>query len=230
VLLGLAPRFWLRRMGLVSLGWALVLLVPIAAMQGLGAAWNSAWHAVLIDYLPFVTLLGGLYAAAGGVLVRGGPGGTPGGNTALLAAGMLVGLVMGTTGAAMVMIQPLLHANAHRRRKVHLVVFLIVLVANASGALTPLGNPPLFIGLLRGVPFLWPAEHLFGPWLLLGGVLLAVFYAVDRTLAASDPPPPAARRLSLRGWGNLGLIVLLGLSVLAQGLPLPAVDLLGQAI
>ena len=88
----------------------------------------------MIDYLPFVTLLLALYTAGGGVLLRGGPAGTPHGNTAMLALGMAMGAVMGTTGASMVLIHPLLRANAHRRRKVHLVLFLIVLVANASGA------------------------------------------------------------------------------------------------
>ena len=87
----------------------------------------------------------------------------------MLALGMVMGVVMGTTGAAMVLIHPLLRANAHRRRKVHLVLFLIVLVANASGALTPLGNPPLYLGLLHGVPFFWPARHLIAPLLVVAG-------------------------------------------------------------
>jgi Na+/H+ antiporter NhaD/arsenite permease-like protein len=137
---------------------------------------------------------------------------------------------MGPTGGAMVLIQPLLHANAHRRRTVHLVLFLIVLVANFSGALTPLGNPPLFVGLLRGVPFLWPLRHLLGPYLLVGGALLVAFYLIDRHLAASEPAAPPSQPLRVRGWGNAMLVGVLGLSVLGQGLPLPIVTVLGQTV
>jgi len=139
--------------------------------------------------------------------------------------------VMGTTGASMVLIHPLLHANAHRRRKVHLVLFLIVLVANVAGGLTPLGNPPLYIGLLHGVPFWWPARHLLLPWLVMTLPLLTAFYLIDRHLAASEPPAPRAERLRVRGWDNLALILLVIASVLAQGL-LPAwhVVLLGEAV
>ena len=224
---GLAPRFWLRRMGLVSLGWCVLLL----GMQGgTRAAWALAWHAVLLDYLPFVSLLGAFYVTAGGVLWRGGVRGTPLGNTLLLVCGLALGLVMGTTGAAMVLLQPLLRANAHRRRRMHLVVFLIVLVANVGGGLTPLGNPPLFVGLLRGVPFFWPLRHLLAPYAVLAVLLLCAFYAIDRFLAASEPAPPPREPLHIRGWGNIALVLLLGGSVLAQGIRLPEAVVLGQPV
>jgi Na+/H+ antiporter NhaD/arsenite permease-like protein len=227
---GLAPRFWLRHMGWVALGWSVALLLLEIVLAGPSVAWAMTWHALLIDYLPFVTLLGGLYIAAGGVLLRGGPRGTPFGNTATLAFGLALGLVMGPTGGAMVVIQPLLAANAHRRRRMHLVLFLIVLVANISGALSPLGNPPLFVGLLRGVPLGWPLHHLLGPYLLLSMALLAVFYGLDRHLARDEPPAPPTGPPRVRGWGNAALVAILGLSVLEQGLPLPDVTVLGQAI
>ncbi len=226
-----APRFWHRRMGSVAFAWSAVLLAQEAVVVGVGPAAAAAWHAILIDYLPFVTLLLALYTAGGGVLLRGGPAGTPHGNTAMLALGMVMGAVMGTTGAAMVLIHPLLHANAHRRRKVHLVLFLIVLVANASGAITPLGNPPLYIGLLHGVPFFWPARHLIAPLLVVTLSLLAVFYLIDRRLAAAEPPPPEPQRFRVRGWWNIGLILLVILVVLAQGAVQPGrLVLLGQAV
>ncbi|MGA3398367.1 MAG: sodium:proton antiporter, partial [Acetobacteraceae bacterium] len=231
VLPALAPRFWVRRMGLVSLAWSAALLLPRAAEAGMGVAAAETWHALLIEYLPFATLLLALYTAGGGVHLQGGPAGTPTGNTAMLAIGVALGLVVGTTAAAVVVIQPLLHANAHRRRRMHLVLFLVVLVANAAGALTPLGNPPLYVGLLRGVPFFWPATHLLPHFLLLTTVLLAVFWVLDRYLAASEPPAPQPARLRLRGWGNLGLILLAAVAVLAQGFVHPgAVTLLGQRI
>src|SRR5206468_9548834 len=125
-----------------------------------------------------------------GILGRGGPFGTPAGNTALLAAGSVLAGLMGTTGAAMVLIHPLLRANAHRRRKVHLVVFFILLVANAGGATTPLGDPPLYLGFLRGVPFFWPITNLYLQLLVVACVLLPLFYLLDRRFAADDGPPP----------------------------------------
>ncbi len=212
----LAPRLWHRRMAWVMGLWTAALLVPWAAAFGVAGAAHLAWHALLAEYLPFVTILLALYAAGGGVLVRGGPAGTAGGNTLMLGVGMALGVVMGQAGAAMVLINPLLHANAHRRRKVHLPLFLIVLIANASGALTPLGNPPLYIGFLQGVPFLWPARHLIAPLALLTGLLLLAFYLLDRHLAAAEPPPPAPTRLHVRGWPNAVLILLTGAVVLAQ--------------
>lgn len=225
------PRFWHRRLGLVALFWSLVLVITVALAAGIQAALATMWHAMVIEYLPFVSLLLALYTAAGGVLVRGGFAGTPKGNTAMLGAGMAIGAVMGTTGASMVLIHPLLRANAHRRRKVHLVLFLTVLVANASGALTPLGNPPLYIGFLRGVPFFWPARHLVLPLLLLTGVLLAVFFLIDWYFASSEPPPPGPERLRVRGAWNLALIVLVGIGVLGQPLlPSASVRLFGQAL
>lgn len=231
ILPALLPRFWTRRMGLVSLGWSLALLLPLAARAGIGAAASEAWHALLIEYLPFATLLLALYTTGGGVHLRGGPAGTPTGNTIMLTLGVALGLVVGTTAAAVVMIQPLLHANAHRRRRTHLVLFLIVLVANAAGALTPLGNPPLYVGLLRGVPFFWPTTHLLPHFLLLTVILLAVFRWLDGRLAATEPPAPPPGRLRLRGWANVGLILLAVAAVLVQGFAHPGeVTLLGQPI
>ena len=227
----LAPRFWHRYMGAVALAWIAAGLVQQAVIVGVRIAVMAAWHSVLIEYLPFITLLLALYAAGGGVLLRGGPGGTPSGNTAILAMGMVMGAVMGTTGATMVLIHPLLRANAHRRRKMHLVLFLIVLVANASGGLTPLGNPPLYIGLLHGVPFFWPARHLVLPLLVVSGLTLAAFFTVDRHLAAGEPAPPMPAPFRIRGWPNIGLIALAVLIVLLQGVLRPGdVVLLGQPV
>jgi Na+/H+ antiporter NhaD/arsenite permease-like protein len=214
----LAPRFWHRRMGVVALLWSMALLAGQAHALGVGAAAAAVWLAMVNDYLPFVTLLLALYTAGGGVLLRGGLTGTPLGNTAMLAIGMVMGVVMGTTGASMVMIHPLLRANAHRQRKVHLVLFLIILVGNASGALTPLGNPPLYIGLLHGVPFFWPARHLALPLLVVSAALLASFLAIDWHFAANEPPAPKPTRFRIRGGWNVALILLVAIAVMSQGL------------
>jgi Na+/H+ antiporter NhaD/arsenite permease-like protein len=226
-----APRFWHRRMGGIAFAWSAVLLAQQAVVSGPGAAVAAAGHALLADYLPFIALLLALYTTGGGVLLRGGLAGTPAGNTTMLTIGMAMGAVMGTTGASMVLIHPLLRANAHRRRKVHLVLFLIVLVANASGALTPLGNPPLYLGLLHGVPFFWPARHLLAPLLVVTGPLLAAFYLIDRHLALGELPAPRPRRFRVRGLRNVALILLVVLVVLGQGfMPAWNVVMLGQTV
>ena len=171
------------------------------------------------SYLPFVAVIGGLYVVSGGILLRGGPGGRPWGNTIMLALGTVLALVMGTAGAAMVIIQPLLRANAHRRRRFHLVLFLVLLVGNVAGALTPIGNPPLLVGLLRGVPFLWPARNLIAIWLLAVGLLLAAFFAIDWWLARSEAPPPPVERFSVSGWGNVALVLVVAGSVTIPASP-----------
>ncbi|HTU56421.1 MAG TPA: sodium:proton antiporter [Acetobacteraceae bacterium] len=213
----LAPRVWHRRSRLVMLGWSLALLLPEGLLLGPGAATAALAHAVLDQYVPFISLLFALYTAAGGVLVAGGPWGRPVGNTALLALGTLAGGVVGTTAAAMVLIHPLLAANAHRRRKGHLVVFFIVLVANAGGALSPIGNPPLYVGFLQGVPFFWPLERLWLPLLLLAAPLLGGFYLLDRALAAGEAPAPRPVPFRVRGSANLALIFVIALSVVVLG-------------
>jgi Na+/H+ antiporter NhaD/arsenite permease-like protein len=212
---GLAPRFWLRRMGWIAAAWTLALI----PLLGVSLWAQDAAHALLSAYLPFVAVLGGLYVAAGGILLRGGPGGRPWGNTVLLGLGAVLALGMGTAGAALVILQPLLRANAHRRRRFHLVLFLILLVGNTAGALTPIGNPPLLVGLLRGVPFLWPARNLIAIWLLAVGLLLAVFFGIDLLLARSEPPAPPFRKFSVRGWGNVVLILIMAASVTISASP-----------
>lgn len=207
---GIAPRWWGRWMGWVAAGWTLLLIPILGPLH-----WaHVATEATIDTYLPFVAVMGSLYVISGGILLRGGPGGRPLGNAALLASGALLALVMGTAGAAMVIAQPLLHANAHRKKRFHLVLFLILLVANAAGLLTPLGNPPLLAGMTRGIPFAWPAQNLFQIWLLTTGLLLAIFFATDLILARREPAPPPRAKLSVRGWGNVALVLVPGLSVM----------------
>lgn len=212
-----APRWWHRRQVWVTLGWSVALLLPRAIVSGPAAAAAEAWEDVLGSYLPFITLLLALYAAGGGVLVRGGFRGTPAGNTAMLAVGTLAAGVMGTIGAAMVLIHPLLRANAHRQRKLHLVLVFTALVANAGGALSPLG-PPLYLGFLLGVPFFWPLLRLGPAVALFCALLLGGFWLLDWWLARAEPlPAPPAERFRLRGVANLALIVLVALTVFVEG-------------
>lgn len=174
----LAPHFWHRHFGKISFFWAVLLAVPfIFKYQGL--AIYEILHIVVIDYIPFILLLGALFTVAGGIVVSSVPRGTPLVNTALIGIGTMLASWIGTTGAAMVMIRPLLRANAHRARKSHVVCFFIILVANVGGALTPLGDPPLFLGFLHNVPFFWVTTAILPHMIFTSVALLLIFAGFD---------------------------------------------------
>jgi Na+/H+ antiporter NhaD/arsenite permease-like protein len=213
----LAPRLWHHHMGLIMALWTLALVIAEVVFYGIGAGFHLVWHAFLLEYLPFLVLLLALFTAGGGILLEGGPWGRPGGNTLLLAIGTVLAGVMGTTGVSMVLIHPLLRSNAHRRNRVHLIVFFILLVANAGGASTPLGDPPLYLGFLQGVPFSWPLTHLVAPLLVLAVPLLAVFYLLDRHLCKTDHPAGKQQKFRIRGVPNIALLATVVGAVLLQG-------------
>ena len=229
-----ATRFWHRHYGKVAAGWAALLLAPLAWVFGPGVVAAEVAHVALAEYIPFIALLLALYTTGGGVLMTGRLVGTPAANTGLLALGTVLASVMGTTGASMLLIRPLLRANALRTHKTHVFVFFIFLVSNIGGSLTPIGDPPLYLGFLAGVSFFWPARHLFGPFALCAVVLLTVFWLIDRRAWAREKPEAAQvapRKTGLRGRFNLGLIGLVVLGVVMQGVWHPgAVVLLGQAM
>ena len=177
-------EWWEKHQLLVSLAWALLFLVPFLFAYGAEATAEQLAEVVIGDYVPFIVLLMGLYVVAGGIHVGGTIAGTTRNNVVILLIGSFLASWVGTTGAAMLLIRPLLRANLWRRHRAHVVVFFIFLVANAGGCLTPLGDPPLFLGYLRGVPFFWTLEHIW-PLLLVNVVLLiGLFVAVDRLLHA----------------------------------------------
>lgn len=217
----LAGAVWHHHYGKISAGWAALVLVPAAIAYGPGVAAVELRHVALTEYIPFMALLLALYVTGGGVLLRGTLVGTPATNTALLAIGTALASVMGTTGASIVMIRPLLRANAFRRRKTHSFVFFIFLVSNIGGALTPLGDPPLYLGFLRGVSFFWTTSHLLPETLFCVVLLLALYYALDSWVWARERPrlPDAGprQRLRIAGRRNLWLIGIVLGTVLAQG-------------
>ncbi|MFC5428557.1 sodium:proton antiporter [Paraburkholderia denitrificans] len=214
----LAPAFWHHHFGKITAAWSLAFVLPFAALHGIAATWPMLLHALIDEYLPFIALVGALYTIAGGICVYGNLRGSPRTNTAMLALGTLLASVMGTTGAAMLLIRPLLRANDNRRHNAHVVVFFIFLVANAGGLLTPLGDPPLFLGFLNGVGFFWTAQHLALPMLFVCGALLTVFYALDAWLFSRAGEARAAvvdtaPNSSLSGIGGKINFVLLALAV-----------------
>ena len=184
----IGPSFWHHHFGKITAAWALALLLPWAWTFGMAAAAHSVVHATLDEYLPFILLLTALYTVAGGIHMRGQWQGSAALNTALLAVGAVLASIMGTTGASMLLVRPLLRANQGRKHQTHVLVFFIFIVANAGGALTPLGDPPLFLGFLKGVDFFWPLNHLLRQTLFLVATLLALFYALDRWYFSAYPP------------------------------------------
>ena len=171
------PRFWHHYFPAVSAFWALAFAIPFLIIYR-GTAFHEIAHIYLVDYIPFIILLWGLYTISGGILIRGSLKGSPLLNSLILIIGTAIASWIGTTGASMLLIRPILRANAWRERKVHVVVFFIFLVSNIGGSLTPLGDPPLFLGFLHGVPFFWTFD-LFPEMGVVSLILLGLFFLVD---------------------------------------------------
>jgi Na+/H+ antiporter NhaD/arsenite permease-like protein len=226
----LAPSFWHHHYGKVAAAWALAFLLPFAAIHGAGPAGVELVHALLAEYLPFIILLTALFTVAGGIHIRGDLRSSPGLNTGILAIGALLASLMGTTGASMLLIRPLIRANAHRQYKAHVIVFFIFLVSNAGGALTPLGDPPLFLGFLKGVDFFWTMKNILPETLLMVGALLVMVFLVDswfhrkeaHALRAATKPAvqsvTVSPRLGFDGAVNFWLLGVVVFFVLLSGL------------
>ncbi len=182
-------------------------------------------HTLLADYLPFILMLFALYTTAGGIVVSDLAPATPRVNTLLLATGTMAASLIGTTGAAMILIRPVLQANAARQHKVHVVIFFIFLVANIGGALSPLGDPPLFFGFLRGVNFFWPARHLWPQFALVAALLLAIFFALDSYFFAKEPKiAPVQTWLEVRGLKNVALIAAAVAAIIGSAIWRPRIN------
>ncbi len=226
------PTVWHHHFGKFSAFWALSFLLPFLVLFGWQLALFEFLHVLLLEYIPFIILLLTLFTVAGGVRLRGSLRGTPLVNTLILFIGTFIASWMGTTGAAMLLIRPLLRANDRRKHKVHTVVFFIFLVANIGGSLTPLGDPPLFLGFLKGVSFFWPTTEMFLPMLLVSGILLALYYAIDVQLfkregidIESDTEEHAEDgALRLEGRVNLALLACVVGAVLMSGLWKPGIS------
>jgi Na+/H+ antiporter NhaD/arsenite permease-like protein len=233
-----APKIWRRHYGKLAFIWATLAVVPLAALYDLPTARAAFLHMMLADYMSFIVLLLALYVVAGGILVTGNLRGTPLVNTALLALGAAIASLVGTTGAAMILIHPLLRANAVRLHNAHVIVFFIFLAANIGGSLSPLGNPPLFVGFLQGVDYFWTAQHLAAPTAVAAALVLAVFLVVDlwhyrtdrKVTMVGETQPPV--RLRLRGGINFLLIAGIVVAIFGCALWRPGVrfDVYGTAL
>lgn len=226
-----APRFW--ESNARKLVVAALLGLPVLVLYA-----QHDPHALVHtgrEYVSFIVLLGSLFVVSGGVVATGDLEAAPRTNTAFLAAGAVLASLIGTTGASVLLIRPLLSTNRERRYVAHTVVFFIFIVSNTGGCLTPLGDPPLFLGYLRGVPFTWTLR-LLPHWAFVNGLLLAVYYAWDRRAHAREPGAAivrdrsAAQPLRIGGKRNLALLLVLVAAVAALSSPYREIVMLGIAV
>jgi Na+/H+ antiporter NhaD/arsenite permease-like protein len=223
----LFPNIWHAHYGKITMLWSALALAPIALVYGIAVAGATLVHAVLGDYLSFIVLLFALYTVTGGMLVQGQIKGTPINNTLMLALGAIMASLIGTTGAAMILIRPIIRANERRQHKTHIIVFFIILVANIGGALTPLGDPPLFVGFLHGIDFLWSLQNLWLQTSIVVVSVLALFFVIDHLLfwhdqVASNAIAPSAK-IQVHGTVNVLLIALIVAAIILSALWKPGV-------
>ncbi|MFT3720489.1 sodium:proton antiporter [Pseudorhodoferax sp.] len=218
-----AMRVWHYHYGKITAAWTLAFFVPFLVAYGPALAGASLVHALLAEYIPFIVLLTALFTVAGGIYIRGNLHGSPLLNTGLLALGAVLASFMGTTGASMLLIRPLVRANDNRRHRAHVVVFFIFIVSNIGGSLTPLGDPPLFLGFLKGVEFFWTLRNILPETAFMLACLLALFFVLDswyyrrEGVLPVDPTPDTAR-LGFDGGINFVLLGAVVALVLMSGL------------
>jgi Na+/H+ antiporter NhaD/arsenite permease-like protein len=220
------PRVWARHYGKFGLAWAIVTAILMGIERGPFRALSEIVHVLVHDYAPFIIMLFTFFTVVSGLILRGTLPGTPLGNTGALASGAMLASLVGATGASILLIRPLLAANAHRRVRHHIVIFVIFIVCNIGGALSPLGNPPLFLGYLQGVDVLWPVQRLWPATVFALVVLLLLFFALDSILARREPPHPKiqARDLRLGGLMNVPLLLIAIGAIVISGSWTPPIE------
>ncbi|WP_211911744.1 sodium:proton antiporter [Tardiphaga alba] len=216
-------HFWEHHFGKLAAFWAALVIVPLWLTTGTTVTAHTLAHTALLEYIPFILLLLALFTVSGGIYLQGNLHDSVFTNTVLLAFGTLMASIVGTTGASMILIRPLLRANDDRRHNVHVVVFFIFLVSNIGGSLSPLGDPPLFLGFLRGVEFFWTTQHLWRDTLFVACIVLAIFMVLDIYLhrredklpKIKDPTPDSPLRL--HGKANFALLIVIIAAILMSG-------------
>ena len=216
-----ALDIWHHHFGKISLFWGASFVFPFLIKEGLSVTLYEILHVSLLEYIPFIILLLALFTISGGVRLTGSLVGTPVVNTLIILIGTILASWMGTTGAAMLLIRPLIRANELRKNKTHIIVFFIFLVANIGGSLTPLGDPPLFLGFLKGVDFFWTTKSMIIPMLFMAISLLLIFYSYDSYLFNKEniiyEKQPNEQPLGLEGSFNLYLLLGVICAVLLSG-------------
>ena len=200
-------RFWEHYYAHISIGLGLIVVAIYFAQ--LGGYGREKVLETALEYFKFIALVGSLFVVSGGILIDISGGGHPRVNTLLLMSGLALANIVGTTGASALLIRPYLRINKDRLRPFHVVLFIFI-ISNCAGALTPIGDPPLFLGYINGVPFEWTILHCWKPWLLANGLLLAVFFVLDSTLAPKTHHHNP-NKVVIAGWKNvlcLGVVLL----------------------
>lgn len=218
-------RLWHLHYGKVSALWAFLAIGLLIALEGVTATAAAFVHNMALEYIPFILMLFALFTTAGGIAIKGTLNGSPVVNVTILAIGTALASLIGTTGASLILIRPLLRANEARHAKAHVVIFFIFLVSNIGGSLTPLGDPPLFLGFLHGIDFFWTAKNLWREALFASAILLALFFIIDTRIQASErkaaalhaPHAKPHEPLSIGGLVNLPLIAITILAVVVSG-------------
>lgn len=219
----IAGKWWEKKKQYIVILWSLLFLIPFAVKYSAGVMGETLLDIVLNDYMTFIILLFGLFCVSGNIAIKGNFSGAPKVNVILLLIGTLLSSWIGTTGASMIMIRPIMRANAWRKRKVQIIVFFIFLVSNIGGCLTPVGDPPLLMGFMRGVPFFW-SLRLLPVFILNTTILLVVFFFLDRRayrkdIAEGHAPELTAAKTNVRieGIHNIIFIVMIVVAVILSG-------------
>jgi Na+/H+ antiporter NhaD/arsenite permease-like protein len=224
-------RFWEKNLNKLLV--ALVLSLPVVVVFLARGDASPILHSLVFDFVPFIVLLGALFTITGGIHLSGDIEATPAVNTLFLGAGAVLASLMGTTGAAMLLIRPVLHTNKERHYKVHTILFFIAIVANCGGLLTPLGDPPLFMMYLRGAPFAW-FLRLAPEWLTANGLLLLIFFLADRHYHGKEPAKALQSDRThiapLKLNGRLNFVWLLGVILAVAFLNEQTLPALGRAV
>jgi Na+/H+ antiporter NhaD/arsenite permease-like protein len=216
----IAPHFWHQNFGKISAFWSVLFIGPFLLSEGFSITIYEILHVGFLEYIPFIILLLSLFTISGGVQLTGSLVGKPIINTSVIFIGTVLASWMGTTGAAMLLIRPLIRANKDRKNKVHIIVFFIFLVANIGGSLTPLGDPPLFLGFLKGVDFFWTTSAMLKPMLFMVSCLLIIFFVIDTYFYNKEENPPKINeKIKIGMEGSFNLILLVGVigAVLLSG-------------
>lgn len=219
------PEWWEKKKPWVVLFWSLLFLIPFAVAYGFGTASERFLESIIGDYLTFIVLLFGLFCVTGNISLEGDIKGTPLTNTILLLLSALLSSWIGTTGASMLMIRPIIRANKYRPHKTQIAVFFIFLVSNIGGCLTPIGDPPLLMGFMRGVPFFWSLSLLpvmlmnFGILLIAFFIIDTIFYNKDKKLGMSyNIAKEDKKPIRLRGAHNIIYLVMIVVAVILSGI------------
>ncbi|HKI99824.1 MAG TPA: sodium:proton antiporter [bacterium] len=213
-----ANHFWEHHYPKVSAAWLVVAVVlmyfSVPSDVGFGAAFGERFFSTYEEYVAFIILLGSLFVISGGIYISGDLKATPLVNSTIILIGAMLASLIGTTGAAMLLVRPLIRANSGREYQSHVVLFFIFLVCNIGGALTPIGDPPLFLGFLQGIPFEWTLK-LTPHWMFAIGVVLVVFYFMDSHLARREGlAKPTGGGAPIRVQGAWNFVLLLGVVAL----------------